>query len=121
MRMTFSAPVLPVADLDRALAWYRDRLGFAIEFVHAGHYAGIVRDGCRIHLKCGMPVRADREAFAAGGHVDLCIGVDDAGAVAKAFAGAVGEVAVPLREASYGREIYLRDPEGNLLALVQAA
>ena len=49
--LRYGAPVLPVASLDRALANYRDRAGFAVEFVHGGFYACVVRDGCRIHLK----------------------------------------------------------------------
>lgn len=50
--LEYGAPVLAVADLGRALADYRERFGFAVEFVHRDFYASVVRDGCRIHLRC---------------------------------------------------------------------
>ncbi|MBS0431564.1 MAG: hypothetical protein JSS21_04060, partial [Proteobacteria bacterium] len=64
------APVFLVADLARSLAYYRDGLGFDPEFVHGDFYAGVARDGCRIHLKCAAAVRRDQVAFEAAGHVD---------------------------------------------------
>lgn len=50
--LVFVAPVFRVADLARSLAYYRDRLGFEVEFIYDGFYAGLRRDGCHIHLKC---------------------------------------------------------------------
>lgn len=118
-RLTYAAPVLHVADLGRALAHYRDRLGFEVEFEHGGFYAGVVRDGCRVHLKQGMPVARDRAVDAE--HVDVCFGVRDARSLAVVFAQAGAEFAVDLRVQSYGVEFYLRDPDGHVLGFVEAA
>src|SRR5439155_1543022 len=45
------APQLLVDDLDAAIAYYRDRLGFAVDFVYDSFYAGVSRGGVLIHLK----------------------------------------------------------------------
>jgi len=48
-RLDYVAPVFRVADLARSLSYYRDQLGFEVEFNYEGFYAGVFRDGCRIH------------------------------------------------------------------------
>jgi hypothetical protein len=57
--LSYIAPVLRVSDISRSLAFYRDRLGFAVEFVYESFYAGVCRDGCHIHLKCSLPPPRD--------------------------------------------------------------
>jgi catechol 2,3-dioxygenase-like lactoylglutathione lyase family enzyme len=39
--VTYIAPVLRVEDLARSLAFYRDQLGFTVEFVHENFYADV--------------------------------------------------------------------------------
>ncbi|MBT3267125.1 VOC family protein [Candidatus Poribacteria bacterium] len=50
-------PILPVPDVAAAVAYYRDRLGFEVLFMHSpegvGDYAGVSRDGCDIHFNQG--------------------------------------------------------------------
>lgn len=53
--ITYVAPVLQVSDLARSVAYYRNQLGFELEFAYEGSYASVLRDGCRVHLKCGGP------------------------------------------------------------------
>ena len=48
--LRFIAPVFRVSDISRALGYYRDQLGFAVDFVSESFYAAVSRDGCRIHL-----------------------------------------------------------------------
>ncbi|MBI4192691.1 MAG: VOC family protein [Betaproteobacteria bacterium] len=38
-RLKYVAPVLQVADLERSLTFYRDQLGFDLEFVYEGFLA----------------------------------------------------------------------------------
>lgn len=116
----YVAPVLRVADLERSIAYYRDQLGFGLEFNYGGFYASVMRDGCRIHLKCSAPAPRDQQAFEAAEHIDVCIGVGDAGALAPRFAAAGAVFTVKLREMPYGKEFYLRDPDGYILGFVQA-
>ena len=42
---------VPVADLERSIAFYTQQLGFELAFRYGEFYAGIIKDGCSIHLK----------------------------------------------------------------------
>lgn len=44
-----AVPVLPAADLTETIAFYMQRLGFALEF-HVDESAGVCRGGAHIHL-----------------------------------------------------------------------
>lgn len=77
MALLMSIPALPVQSIPDAVAFYRDRLGFAI-----GHqdtdFAIVTRDGVELHLWAasdqswpkrigkGHPVRSGAESFIAG-------------------------------------------------------
>jgi catechol 2,3-dioxygenase-like lactoylglutathione lyase family enzyme len=117
--LTYVAPVLRVADLERSVTFYRDRLGFDLEFTYEGFYASVIRDGCRVHLNHSAPLERDQKAFEEAEHLDACFGVEDAGALANAFASAGAAFSVKLRSMPYGREFYVRDPDGYILGFVQ--
>lgn len=119
--LRYVAPVLRVADLDRSLACYRDRLGFTVGFVHEGRYAEVVRDGCRIHLKRTTPLDRDQQAFEAQEHVDACIAVRDAQALSSQFSANGAVFSTPLRVMPYGMKFYVRDPDGYILGFVQTS
>jgi predicted enzyme related to lactoylglutathione lyase len=118
-RLQYVAPVLRVADLGRSLMYYRDRLGFDLEFNYEGFYASVIRDGCRVHLNCSAPLERDQRAFEAAEHLDACFGVEDAEALANAFASSGAVLSVKLRSMPYGREFYVRDPDGYILGFIQ--
>ncbi|MCZ6718444.1 MAG: VOC family protein [Gammaproteobacteria bacterium] len=50
-------PILMALDLDMTIAFYRDRLGFEVEFVYResgiNPYASLVRNGCSIKFRQG--------------------------------------------------------------------
>jgi predicted enzyme related to lactoylglutathione lyase len=116
-QLQYVAPVFAVADLARAIAYYRDRLGFALEFQYADSYAAVRRDGLPIHLKC-----APQLVRAPGGDEDIevCIAVSDADALSAEMAARGANIVVALRDVPYGREFYVRDADGHLLGFVQA-
>lgn len=114
------APVLRVSDISRSLAFYRDRLGFAVEFVYESFYAGVCRDGCHIHLKGSPPPPRDQTAFEREEHIDIYIGVQSAETLSERFASAGVAVVVPLRHMPYGTEFYVRDPDGYILGFVES-
>jgi catechol 2,3-dioxygenase-like lactoylglutathione lyase family enzyme len=118
--LKYAAPVLRVADLARSLSYYCDQLGFTIEFSYEGFYAGVICDGCRIHLKCSGPLEPGQKAFEAGEHLDVCVGVLNAQDLAARFAAAGATFSVPLRRMPYGREFYVKDPDGYILGFIQA-
>lgn len=49
-----TVPVLPVDDVSKSVAFYRDRLGFTPVF-ELGPYAGVQRGSIEIHLDGGEP------------------------------------------------------------------
>ena len=118
-RLKYVAPVLQVADLERSLAFYRDQLGFALEFAYEGFYASVIRDGCRVHLNRSAPLGRDQKAFEAAEQLDACFGVEDAESLANAFASSGAVFSVKLRSMPYGREFYVRDPDGYVLGFIQ--
>jgi catechol 2,3-dioxygenase-like lactoylglutathione lyase family enzyme len=120
-RLSYVAPVFRVADLARSVAYYRDRLGFEVEFVYEGFYASVIRDGCRIHLSCSAPPARDQAAFEAAEHLDACFGVQGVEALESRFAEAGAAFSVRLRGMPYGLEFYVRDPDGYILGFVQPA
>ena len=120
-KLIYIAPVFQVADVPRSLSFYRDQLGFMVDFVHEGFYAGVSRDGCHIHLKHSTRTTRDREAFEKEEHIDVCIGVESAEELFASFTAAAVPFVVPLRQMQYGTEFYVRDPDGYVLGFVQSA
>jgi catechol 2,3-dioxygenase-like lactoylglutathione lyase family enzyme len=115
----YVAPVFRVADLTRSLEYYRARLGFEVEFNYEGFYAGVVREGCRVHLRCSPPPHRDQAAFEVAEHLDACFGVQDVESLASDFASAGAGFSVALRHMPYGKEFYVRDHDGYILGVVQ--
>jgi catechol 2,3-dioxygenase-like lactoylglutathione lyase family enzyme len=119
--LTYIAPVFRVADLQRSLAFYRDQLGFGLDFCYEGFYASVSRDGCRVHLKCADPTPRDQAAFERNEFIDACVVVQNVEGLSAAFQASGVTFAVPLRQMPYGVEFYVRDPDGYVLAFVQPA
>ena len=57
--LTGIAPQFLVDDLGRAIAYYRDKLGFQLDFEYQSFYASVTRDGFAIHLKHAPKPGAD--------------------------------------------------------------
>ena len=82
---------------------------------------GICRDGCHIHLKRAPLKARDQTAFEREEDIDVCVGVQSAESLSVSCAAVGVPVVVPLREAPYGLEFYVRDPDGYVLGFVQRA
>jgi len=74
-RLTGIAPQFLVDDLDTAIGYYRDKLGFGLDFCYDSFYAGVSRDGFAIHLKCAPKPPGDRAHRKQHEHLDAYIGV----------------------------------------------
>jgi len=119
--LNYIAPVFRVADITRSLAFYREELGFSLDFIFEDFYAGVSRDGCQIHLKHSPPLPRDQKVFENEEHIDACIGVQSAEMLSASFASAGVHFVVTLRHMPYGTEFYVRDPDGYVLGFVQSA
>jgi catechol 2,3-dioxygenase-like lactoylglutathione lyase family enzyme len=112
-RVKTISPMLAVADVDAAISFYRDVLGF-VPVMASPLYAVLARDGQRIHLQ-----RAESAEVlnAVRGHVEIYIEVDNIHALWER----VGRLRDRFRmrdlfERSYGMtEFHIEDPDGCLI------
>jgi catechol 2,3-dioxygenase-like lactoylglutathione lyase family enzyme len=74
-RIAGIAPQFLVDNLDRAIAYYRDKLGFSVDFTYQSFYASVSRDGFAIHLKHAPKVTADRAHRKENEHLDAYLAV----------------------------------------------
>ena len=53
VRLHDAVPVLFVRDVSRAASFYRQKLGFSVDFLHGepAFYGSVSRDGARLHLR----------------------------------------------------------------------
>ena len=115
------APVLLVRDVARPAGWYRDTLGFLIDFLHGEppFYGSVSRDGLAVHLR----FVADPPFAAAAAKEEALIAafveVADVHALFGDMSGRGAEVAQPLTPQPWGgTDFHVRDPDGNVIAFV---
>ncbi|MCW5911723.1 MAG: VOC family protein [Cyclobacteriaceae bacterium] len=106
---------LLVADIERSIAFYTEKLGFDIDFRYEDFYVGIIKDGCSIHLKC-VEERKDRRS---NEDLDILFSVDGIEGVYEELLSKPVEIIQPLRVMPYGKEFYVADPDGNIIAFVE--
>ena len=117
-QITGVAPQFLVDDLDRAIAYYCDRLGFELDFKYQSFYAAVRRDGFAIHLKCATKLAADRAHRKQNEHLDAYISVSGIRALFSEFETRGAEVIKPLEEQPWACiDFYIEDPDGYILCL----
>lgn len=112
-----------VNDIDQAVAFYRDRLGFSVEMHNPGKFASLKRDDLGLFLNAPGAGSAGK----AGGHPEpggwsrfMIVTRDLDGMIAElrdAGCRFRGDIA----EAGAGRQILLEDPSGNVVELFEYA
>ena len=115
------SPQLLVSNIDTSLDFYRTILGFRIDFRYENFYVGIIKDACSIHLKLADSPTDEREFRRANAHLDLTIIVDELDEMYRLISKNEVEVTQALREMEYGREFYIADPDGYILAFMEDA
>lgn len=115
------SPQFLVTDLERSIGFYSKHLGFAVEFRYEDFYAGIIKDGCSIHLKHGTPSRQERESKRINEGLDLIFSVDGIENMYKQLSQEPIEIIQPLRQMPYGKEFYIADPDGYLISFIEAS
>ena len=115
-QITGIAPQFLVDDLDRAIAYYRDRLGFELEFTYQSFYACVRRDGFAIHLKHAPKVAADRAHRKQNEHLDAYISVSGIQGLFSELQRRGADVIKPLEERPWAcLDFYVEDPDGYIL------
>jgi catechol 2,3-dioxygenase-like lactoylglutathione lyase family enzyme len=106
-------PVLPVQDVPKAVAFYRERLGFEPRF-ELGPYAGVGRGAVEVHLDGSAPPSARVTARFAVAGVDALY--------AELERQAVIHPAEPLETKPWGmRQFSALDCDGNRLTFAEPA
>lgn len=105
--MPVAVPVLPVSDLDRAIAFY-GTLGSGLVSRY-DQYAIVSLEGAEVHLTCTEGI--DPACTTSGAYLR----VDDAAEVHHRWIGAGAREVAPLADQPYGiTEFATEDPDGNL-------
>ena len=115
-RFARAVPIIFVANVQASAEFFRDTLGFSIDFLH-GHppfYGAVSRDGACVHLKfVHEPVFAigtqDREGF-----IMAFIEVENVKALYASYVAAGVTFEQKLRKQAWGgRDFIVRDLDGN--------
>ena len=106
-------PELPVTDVAAAAAYYRDKLGFSIDWIeHEIELAGISRDECRLFL-AGPAFRGASSVTPVSTWLNLS-SKDEVDAVHRAWHSAQAIVLSVPESKSFGlHEFIAADPDGN--------
>jgi len=112
------SPQLLVAHIERAIEFYTKQLDFSLDFLYEDFYAGIVRDGHSIHLKCVDCLLNNGKNT---DDLDIIFSVDSKSIerLYEDFLSKSIQIVQPLRVAPYGREFYIADPDGNIIAFIE--
>ena len=113
------SPQLLVTDIEHSIEFYTKKLGFDVEFRYEDFYAGIIKDGCSIHLKSGEPLIVERKSKKETDEVDIVFSVEGVEELYERFVNRSVEIIQPLCNRPYGREFYIADPDGNILAFLE--
>lgn len=115
-QITGIAPQFLVDDLDRAIEYYRDRLGFELEFTYQSFYASVKRDGFAIHLKEAPKLAADRAHRKQNEHLDAYVSVSGIRDLFSELQMRGAEVIRPLEQRAWAcLDFYVEDPDGYIL------
>jgi len=115
-RITGVAPQLLVDDLEAAIAYYREKLGFAVDFCYDSFYAAVSRDGFAIHLKCAPKTLVDRAHRREHEHLDAYIGVSGVAALHDELRARGALITRPLEAQPWScTDFHVEDPDGYIL------
>ena len=114
--LTSFAPQLLVDDLNGAVAFYRDVLGFSFGEPWGGFYAIGQRDGFELHLKDAPKIVDDRRHRRDHEHLDIYAGVDGIEDFHARCVAAGANIIKALAQTAWGgKDFYIQDPEGYIL------
>jgi catechol 2,3-dioxygenase-like lactoylglutathione lyase family enzyme len=113
---------LRTTDLERAIRFYTETLGFALEFRYLDFYAGIRAASQVFHLKLVDESDPSIAFVRNGEHFHLYFQCDDVDAAAVELKGGGVRVLKEPHDTPWGtRELVLLDPDGHTLYFGQLA
>jgi catechol 2,3-dioxygenase-like lactoylglutathione lyase family enzyme len=120
--LTSISPQFLVDDLDVAISYYRDKLGFEHQFTHEGFYAAVSRDGLSIHLKRAPRLSGDRVHRRQGEHLDAYVNVKDVRGLHRELEARGARIVKAIEERPWGVvDFYVEDADGYILCFSEPA
>ncbi|SFQ16770.1 VOC family protein [Parafilimonas terrae] len=115
------SPQLLVIDIDASIEFYTKKIGFDLDFRYEDFYAGISKDGHSIHLKSGKPSLEERQNKLANDDLDIVFSIEGVEDLYNDFINKSIQITQPLCDRPYGKEFYIADPDGYILAFLEEA
>ena len=112
-----------VDDIDKAVAFYRDRLGFAVEKHNPGKFAALKREDLQLFINAPGAGSAGVAGGnpSPGGWSRFMIVTEDLDGMVEKLRKAGSSFRGDIAEAGAGRQILLEDPSGNVVELFEYA
>jgi catechol 2,3-dioxygenase-like lactoylglutathione lyase family enzyme len=121
LRLARAVPVIFVANVRTSAEFFRNTLGFSIDFLHGQppFYGSVSRDGARVHLKFVHEPVLVAGAQDRDGLITAFIEVENVRALYAEYvaAGAIFDQKLK-KQAWGGRDFIVRDPDGNGICFV---
>lgn len=120
--LTSAVPILFVRDVAAAAAFYKEKLGFQIDFLHGKppFYGSVSRDAVCLHLRFVHQTNFTELAAREGGLILATIEVANVKALFQEFDARRVDFAQRLvRQPWGGLDFHVRDPDGNVISFVQ--
>jgi predicted enzyme related to lactoylglutathione lyase len=118
-RIKKMSPQFLVTDIGRSIEFYTKKLGFEVDFLYEDFYAGIIKDGYSIHLKSGNPLTEERKNKRENENLDIIFSVEAVEDLYTELVNKSVEIMQPLCDRPYGKEFYIADPDGYILAFLE--
>jgi len=115
-------PILFVRDVSAAAEFYRDKLGFEIDFLHGNppFYGAVSRDGACLHLRFVEKPNFAELVVREQSLILATIEVSNVKALFEAFkAQGVNFPQGLVKQAWGGTDFHVSDPDGNVISFVQ--
>ena len=121
--MTISVRYI-VNDVDSAMAFYRDKLGFSVDMHPAPGFAALSRDGVKLYLNrpgAGSAGQPDDhgQAPAPGGWNRFQIECDDLDTIVARLRSSGATFRTSMAVGQGGRQALVEDPSGNVVELFE--
>jgi len=122
--ITAAYPQLFVADIERACAYYRDKLGFSTVFTYGtpAFYGQVKRDAARLNLRHVDAPLFDAELREREMLLSAYLPVENVEALFIEYNAKDVSFREPLARQAWGTQHFIvRDPDGNLIAFASHA
>ena len=120
LKLKDMSPQFLVTDIQSSISYYTNILGFDLAFTYEDFYAGVRKDSYTIHLKSGKPSIEERRNKRENYDLDVIFSVEDVGRLFQELSAKPVDIVQPLCERPYGKEFYIADPDGYILAFLEA-